>query len=115
TKSEEKQWKLGSGESDDGIISNDVKYNTQLCDIVDKLNNHEHCSRELITFVTDRPGHDQRYAIDCSRLSSELNWQPEFKFESGLEQTIDWYLRNSLWTKRVMDGSYRGQRLGKQQ
>jgi dTDP-glucose 4,6-dehydratase len=86
-----------------------------ICDIVDKLNNHEHCSRELITFVTDRPGHDQRYAIDCSRLSTELNWQPKFQFETGLEQTIDWYLQNSQWTKRVMDGSYRGQRLGKQQ
>lgn len=86
-----------------------------ICDIVDKLNNHEHCSRELITFVTDRPGHDQRYAIDCSRLSTELNWQPQFQFEAGLEQTIDWYLQNSQWTKRVMDGSYRGQRLGKQQ
>ena len=86
-----------------------------ICDIVDKLNNHDHCSRELITFVTDRPGHDQRYAIDCTRLSTELNWQPKFQFESGLEQTIDWYLQNSQWTKRVMDGSYRGQRLGKQQ
>jgi dTDP-glucose 4,6-dehydratase len=86
-----------------------------ICDIVDKLNKQEHCSRELITFVTDRPGHDQRYAIDCSRLSTELNWQPQYQFESGLEQTIDWYLQNSPWTKRVMDGSYRGQRLGKHQ
>jgi dTDP-glucose 4,6-dehydratase len=86
-----------------------------ICDIVDKLNNHDHSSRELITFVTDRPGHDQRYAIDCSRLSTELDWQPKFQFESGLEQTIDWYLQNSQWTKRVMDGSYRGQRLGNQQ
>jgi dTDP-glucose 4,6-dehydratase len=85
-----------------------------ICDVVDKLNNHQHCSRELITFVADRPGHDQRYAIDCSRLNTELNWQPQFQFESGLEQTVDWYLQNSQWTKRVMDGSYRGQRLGKQ-
>lgn len=86
-----------------------------ICDIVDKLNKHEHCSRELITFVTDRPGHDQRYAIDCSRLTTELNWQPQYQFESGLEQTIDWYLQNSQWTQRVMDGSYRGQRLGEHQ
>jgi len=86
-----------------------------ICDIVDKLNKQEHCSRELITFVTDRPGHDQRYAIDCSRLSTELNWQPQYQFEAGLEQTIDWYLQNTQWSKRVMDGSYRGQRLGKHQ
>jgi dTDP-glucose 4,6-dehydratase len=65
-----------------------------------------------VEFVADRPGHDRRYAIDCSKLSGELGWQPTVSFETGLEQTVDWYLKNSEWIQRVKDGSYQGERLG---
>ncbi|MEC7565436.1 MAG: dTDP-glucose 4,6-dehydratase [Planctomycetota bacterium] len=83
-----------------------------ICAVVDKRTESNHDCSKLITFVTDRPGHDQRYAIDCTRLTSELDWHPQYEFESGLEQTIQWYLDNCDWSQRVLDGSYRGQRLG---
>jgi dTDP-glucose 4,6-dehydratase len=67
---------------------------------------------KLITFVTDRPGHDLRYAIDCAKIENELGWQPRQSFESGLRQTVDWYLANPAWCERVRSGSYRGERLG---
>ena len=66
----------------------------------------------LIEHVTDRPGHDRRYAIDCSKLSDELGWNPTVDFESGLARTVDWYLANPRWVQRVRDGSYQGERLG---
>jgi dTDP-glucose 4,6-dehydratase len=66
----------------------------------------------LKTFVADRPGHDRRYAIDASKLSSELGWEPQESFETGLGRTLDWYLANPEWCRRVTDGSYRGERLG---
>jgi dTDP-glucose 4,6-dehydratase len=66
----------------------------------------------LITYVKDRPGHDRRYAIDSSKLQRELGWQPSQTFESGIEQTVDWYLAHQPWTQRVLDGSYRMERLG---
>jgi dTDP-glucose 4,6-dehydratase len=66
----------------------------------------------LKQFVTDRPGHDQRYAIDAGKLKRELGWEPLETFESGLARTLKWYLDNEAWVQRVMDGSYRGQRLG---
>ncbi|WP_275099263.1 dTDP-glucose 4,6-dehydratase [Sedimenticola hydrogenitrophicus] len=68
--------------------------------------------RDLITFVADRPGHDQRYAIDASRIQAELGWVPEETFESGLRKTVQWYLDNSVWCRHVQDGSYQRQRLG---
>ncbi len=67
---------------------------------------------ELITHVTDRPGHDQRYAIDAQKIEQELGWAPEETFETGMKKTVDWYLDNNGWCQRVLDGSYRGQRLG---
>ncbi|MFB9068706.1 dTDP-glucose 4,6-dehydratase [Pseudofulvimonas gallinarii] len=67
---------------------------------------------EQITFVGDRPGHDRRYAIDSSKLQGELGWRPTHTFESGIAQTVDWYLANQAWCQRVLDGSYRGERLG---
>ncbi|MCB1652567.1 MAG: GDP-mannose 4,6-dehydratase, partial [Pseudomonadales bacterium] len=67
---------------------------------------------DLITFVTDRPGHDQRYAIDASKIERELGWVPEETFETGLRKTVQWYLDNLEWCQRVQDGSYQGQRLG---
>lgn len=66
----------------------------------------------LITFVADRPGHDRRYAIDASKLKRELGWAPTVTFEEGIAITVDWYLQNQGWVKRVLDGSYRLERIG---
>ncbi|SFS07937.1 dTDP-glucose 4,6-dehydratase [Dyella sp. OK004] len=66
----------------------------------------------LITYVKDRPGHDRRYAIDSNKLQNELDWRPSQTFETGIEHTIDWYLTNMAWASRVLDGSYRMERLG---
>ena len=68
---------------------------------------------ELITFVKDRPGHDQRYAIDPSRIKNELGWQPSFTVEQGLEKTVQWYLDNKHWWKPLQNRSGVGKRLGK--
>ena len=65
-----------------------------------------------ITYVKDRPGHDRRYAIDASKLKRELGWEPAHTFEQGIADTVDWYLRNQQWVARVLDGSYRLQRIG---
>ncbi|MCC3733304.1 dTDP-glucose 4,6-dehydratase [Rouxiella badensis] len=67
---------------------------------------------DLITYVTDRPGHDLRYAIDASKIERELGWTPEETFESGIRKTVEWYLANEAWWSRVKDGSYAGERLG---
>ena len=67
---------------------------------------------ELIEFVTDRPGHDQRYAIDAGKIEQDLGWKPAESFDSGLAKTIDWYLANAEWCQHVHDRSYRGERLG---
>ena len=67
---------------------------------------------DLIKYVTDRPGHDVRYAIDATKITSELGWKPEETFESGIRKTVEWYLSNSEWCKRVQDGSYSRERLG---
>ncbi len=69
-------------------------------------------AEELITFVKDRPGHDQRYAIDPTRISRELGWEPRESFTSGLRKTVQWYLDNDEWIRTIEDGSYRGERLG---
>jgi dTDP-glucose 4,6-dehydratase len=66
----------------------------------------------LITFVADRPGHDRRYAIDAGKIKRELNWTQRETFESGITKTVDWYLANAKWCERVLDGTYRGERLG---
>ncbi|HOV57749.1 MAG TPA: dTDP-glucose 4,6-dehydratase [Rhodanobacteraceae bacterium] len=66
----------------------------------------------LITYVKDRPGHDRRYAIDASKIQRELGWAPQETFESGIARTVDWYLANAAWVQRVLDGSYRMERLG---
>ncbi|NJC06481.1 dTDP-glucose 4,6-dehydratase [Sphingomonas kaistensis] len=68
--------------------------------------------RDLITFVTDRPGHDRRYAIDCSRIERELGWHPSVDFEQGLARTVDWYLDNAWWWGPLRE-AYAGERLGK--
>ena len=69
--------------------------------------------RRLIAFVTDRPGHDRRYAIDASKVESELGWRAQKTFETGIEETVRWYLNNRAWWQAVLDGGYKAQRLGK--
>lgn len=66
----------------------------------------------LITYVQDRPGHDKRYAINCSKAERELDWRPQETFESGLVKTVQWYLDNEQWIERIENGNYRGERLG---
>jgi dTDP-glucose 4,6-dehydratase len=78
-----------------------------LCQIMDKkLGRAEGESARLITFVTDRAGHDLRYAIDASKIMNELGWQPSLQFEEGLEKTVDWYLANTTWLENVTSGAY---------
>jgi dTDP-glucose 4,6-dehydratase len=67
---------------------------------------------DQISFVTDRPGHDQRYAIDPGKLERELGWTPQVSFEAGIEATIRWYLDNEAWWRPILSGSYAGERLG---
>ena len=77
-----------------------------ICDSVDRLRPVARARRELITFVADRPGHDLRYAIDARKLRRELGWQPHYNFETGLANTVAWYLANPAWVAAVRDGSY---------
>ena len=79
--------------------------------ITNKPNGIEDFS-QLIQFVTDRPGHDLRYAIDASKIERELGWTPAETFETGIEKTVDWFIDNRVWCDRVLDGSYQGERLG---
>ena len=67
---------------------------------------------DLITYVTDRPGHDVRYAIDAAKINRELGWKPKETFESGIRKTVEWYLSHQEWCQHVLDGSYRLERLG---
>tara|TARA_R110002051_G_scaffold258475_1_gene317780 strand:+ start:1368 stop:2453 length:1086 start_codon:yes stop_codon:yes gene_type:complete len=83
-----------------------------ICSILDALVPKETPYAEQITYVTDRPGHDRRYAIDASKMSNELHWEPEETFETGLRKTIEWYLTNQTWCQHVQDGSYQRERLG---
>ncbi|TMO71248.1 dTDP-glucose 4,6-dehydratase [Pseudoalteromonas sp. S3785] len=84
-----------------------------ICSILDTLVPKVTKYADQITYVTDRPGHDRRYAIDSSKMSKELNWEPVETFETGLRKTIEWYLSNQQWCKNVQDGSYQRERLGK--
>lgn len=78
-----------------------------LCQLMDKkLGRSEGTSAKLITYVTDRPGHDLRYAIDAGKLRKDLGWSPSVTFEQGLEKTVDWYLSNQEWLERVTSGAY---------
>ena len=78
-----------------------------LCQLMDnKLNRISGSSEKLISFVGDRAGHDKRYAIDASKLERELGWKPSITFEEGLEKTVDWYLENQDWIKKVTSGEY---------
>ncbi|MCU0379566.1 MAG: dTDP-glucose 4,6-dehydratase [Chitinophagaceae bacterium] len=78
-----------------------------LCSIMDrKLQREPGASARLITYVTDRAGHDLRYAIDATKLNKELGWKPSLQFEEGLERTVDWYLANKEWVNRITSGAY---------
>lgn len=89
-----------------------------ICGCVDEMVNSDTGIRELypfdgsrkklITFVKDRPGHDKRYAIDCTKIERELGWRPSVKFEDGIKATVDWYVRNYLWWERIVSGEYLG-------
>ena len=85
-----------------------------ICGLLDKMvPDSPHIPHEsLITYVTDRPGHDLRYAIDADKIAAELGWTPHETFESGIEKTIHWYLDNAEWCQHVQDGSYQRERLG---
>jgi len=79
-----------------------------ICDLLDEIQPREDQTsrRDLIGFVKDRPGHDLRYAIDCSKLEKKLGWAPRESFESGMRKTIQWYLDNAQWVERVKSGEY---------
>jgi len=85
-----------------------------ICDLIDqRLPPPNGTSRrKLIEFVTDRPGHDRRYAIDPSKIERELDWRAAHQFEAGLAETVDWFIANEWWWRPIRDGSYRGERLG---
>jgi len=83
-----------------------------ICRILDSLVPKTTPYAEQITYVTDRPGHDRRYAIDASKMSAELDWQPQETFETGLRKTVEWYLANQEWCQHVQDGTYQRERLG---
>ncbi len=85
-----------------------------ICEILDELQPSPKLKsyKELITFVTDRPGHDLRYAIDAGKIQRELGWEPKETFKTGIRKTVAWYLENQLWWKNIQDKSYQQQRLG---
>ncbi len=87
----------------------------KICDLLDEYvpNTEGSTRRALISFVTDRPGHDRRYAIDASKIRAELGWSPSMTFDDGLRQTVRWFLENELWWRPIGEGTYRGDRLGK--
>ncbi|MBT1905853.1 dTDP-glucose 4,6-dehydratase [Enterobacter kobei] len=78
-----------------------------ICDLLDEILPKEKSYREQITYVTDRPGHDRRYAIDAHKISRELGWTPQETFESGIRKTVEWYLNNSEWVSNVKSGAYK--------
>lgn len=84
-----------------------------ICELLDELAPSQHSPyANLITYVADRPGHDLRYAIDADKIERELGWRPEETFETGIHKTVQWYLDNLEWCRRVQDGSYQRERLG---
>lgn len=85
-----------------------------ICHILDELQPKDYPHETLITFVTDRPGHDKRYAIDASKIAKELGWYPQETFETGLRKTVQWYLDNLNWCQSVLQNNYDRQRLGTQ-
>jgi dTDP-glucose 4,6-dehydratase len=83
-----------------------------ICSIVDELRPAPAPHAELIDYVTDRPGHDFRYAMDISKIRRELDWRPRTSFASGIKTTVEWYMQNQSWWQAILDGSYQLERLG---
>lgn len=83
-----------------------------ICDILDRLEPVTYARRELVTYVTDRPGHDARYAIDATKLENELGWRARENFDTGIEKTVRWYLKNEGWWAPMRKDVYAGERLG---
>jgi dTDP-glucose 4,6-dehydratase len=85
-----------------------------ICDTLDRLMPRSGAGsrRDLVQYVTDRPGHDLRYAIDATRIETELGWKARETFETGLEKTIRWFIENEHWWKPIREGRYSGSRLG---
>jgi len=83
-----------------------------ICQLLNELVPQKTDYQDQIIFVTDRPGHDLRYAIDASKIERELGWKPEETFDTGLRKTVEWYLINKTWCQNVQDGSYQRERLG---
>jgi dTDP-glucose 4,6-dehydratase len=84
-----------------------------ICDLLDSLEPTQNGSRRrLISFVTDRPGHDKRYAIDATKIETELGWRAQETFETGLEKTVRWFLQHRTWWQRILDRGYQAQRVG---
>ncbi len=83
-----------------------------ICGLMDELRPQAKAHADLITFVTDRPGHDARYAIDATKLETELGWKAQENFDSGIERTVRWYLENEWWWQPLRQGVYSGERLG---
>jgi len=84
-----------------------------ICALLDEVAPSKRRREDLITFVADRPGHDQRYAIDPEKISTELNWRPLETFDTGLRKTVEWYLANRQWWERIRKNVYEGERLGR--
>ena len=84
----------------------------RICELMDELNPKAKSHAELITYVTDRPGHDARYAIDATKLEAELGWKARENFDSGIKSTVRWYLENEWWWQPLREGVYSGERLG---
>ncbi|HEY2010074.1 MAG TPA: dTDP-glucose 4,6-dehydratase [Rhizomicrobium sp.] len=110
-----RQGRVGEGYN---IGANEERRNVDvvrgICSLLDEMlpKSQFRPHQELIQFVTDRPGHDARYAIDATKIRTELGWKPQENFESGLEKTVRWYLENRTWWERILSGVYRTERLG---
>ncbi|MCS5640862.1 MAG: GDP-mannose 4,6-dehydratase, partial [Candidatus Marinimicrobia bacterium] len=97
--------------------NNEIK-NIQIVEVICDVLNDIHPAgsgksyHELITFVKDRPGHDFRYAIDASKLKKEIGWEPKESFNTGIQKTIEWYLKNEEWWKTIQENTYKQERLG---
>ena len=86
-----------------------------ICEALNKKLNNKKSFKELIKFVKDRPGHDHRYSINPNKIKNQIKWKPKLTFEEGIDRTIDWYLNNQAWCKRVLlDAGYSGERIGLQ-
>ena len=90
----------------------DIDFSLTKSSILDGLSPGAHPYEQLIKFVTDRPGHDLRYAIDTTKIRDELGWEPKEDFHSGFRKTVQWYLDNQDWCSRILTGEYRMERIG---